>query len=189
MHKASTLKIIFGVDGDIKLYKGFLVGRSGSRYIAKGFLIVRDVSRVIDDISIEDNLRILTTYIGILNKPYPIDLRISVIPLDKESMLKKLDNVIHTRKAMLEMDPSNESISTEIERLVRLKNKILSGELPFKLIAIYSVSGDGATEKEAIEIAKNRLNELREELSTIGIRTEVLGGLEAISVLNRFFRS
>jgi len=102
--------------------------------------------------------------------------------------MSKIDKAIQVKQIMLEADPTNERLRTEVERLKRMKKKILSGETPFSINMVFSVISQGSTEDEAIERLSHKISILKEELRSIGIYTEDLRGLGAIAALNRFFR-
>ncbi len=182
------LRYVLGID-EIKIKNNYIIGCDKRSCVAKGFLILRDISKSIDDfLDSNDLVRFLNSYIKILSKPFPIEIRTVVIPVDKERLISKIDNAIQTKEIIKQSDPSNERILTEIERLKKLKKKILEGETPYNIAMILTVSSEGRDEQEASERLMNRIKILQQELNDLGIVVEEVRGLHILEVLNRFFR-
>lgn len=132
--------------------------------------------------------RILNSYIRTLSQNAPIDLRITITPIRREEVISKIDRAIQVKQVMLETDPTNEKLRTDVERLRRIKKRILDGEMPFTINMIFSVISQGSTEDEALERLFHKISILREELRSIGIYTEDLRGFGALAAFNEFFR-
>ncbi|MEM0043228.1 MAG: hypothetical protein QXJ51_01040 [Sulfolobales archaeon] len=181
------LKHIFGVE-DIRIRGSYLAGCDDKGCIARGFLIVKDVTRSLDELQEHELSRFLNAYVKILSKPFPIDIRISFIPLDRKKIIDRIDSVIQVKEIIRESDPTNSKILTEIERLRKLKQKLLEGDLPYNIVMIISVSAEGSDENEARERLEQRIKLLSEELKDLGVIVEEVRGLHIIEILNRFFR-
>lgn len=180
-------RVLYGSE-DLKLARGRIVSCDGKGCIARGFLLVRDFTEILEDLDGKEVQRILNSYVKILSQNAPIDLRVVVTPIKPEEVVSRIDRAIQVKQVMLETDPTNEKLRTEVERLRRIKKKVLSGEVPFSINMIFSVSSWGSTEDEALEKLSHKISLLREELRSIGIYTEDLRGLGAIAALNEFFR-
>jgi hypothetical protein len=180
-------KILYG-SSDLRLVRGRIVSCQDSGCVAKGFLIVREFTETPEDLNEKDLRKILNSYVRTLAENAPIDLRVRVIPTRTDEIIAKIDKAIQVKQIILESDPSNEKVRTEIERLKRIKKRILDGETPFTMTMIFGVIASGSNEEEALERLSRRLELLREELRGIGIYTEELRGLGTIAAINEFFR-
>lgn len=149
---------------------------------------MRDITRSLDELQEYELSRFLNAYIKVLSKPFPIDIRVSFIPLDKSKILEKIDSAIQVKEVIRESDPSNARVVTELERLKRLKQRILEGDLPFNIVMIISVSSEGRDENEAREKLEQRLRILSQELKDLGVIVDEIKGLHILEILNRFFR-
>ncbi|MGC9148561.1 MAG: hypothetical protein ACP5GI_03890 [Sulfolobales archaeon] len=182
------LRYVLGVD-EVKIRGSYIIGCDKVSCVAKGFLILRDISRSADEfLDSNDLVRFLNSYIKILSKPFPIEIRTIILPVDREKIISKIDNAIQTKEIIKQSDPSNERIVTEIERLKKLKKKILEGEAPYNIAMILTVSSEGKNENEARDKLMNRIKILQQELSDLGIVVEEIKGLHILEILNRFFR-
>lgn len=174
---------------DIRIRNNYIVGCDEDKCVAKGFLIIRDITRSIDEFSDSGELtRFLNAYIKTLSKPFTIEIRAIVTPVDKNKLISKIDNAIQIKEIIRQSDPSNEKIFTEIERLRKLKKKILEGDTPFNIIMMLIVSSEGRDEEEAKERLMNRMKILSQELNDLGVVVEEVRGLQILEVMNRFFR-
>ncbi|MGC9010103.1 MAG: hypothetical protein ACP5I7_05750 [Sulfolobales archaeon] len=182
------LKYVLGIS-EVKIRDSYIIGCDKDSCVAKGFLILRDVSKSIDEfLDTNDLIRFLNSYVKVLSKPFPIEIRTIILPIDKEKLISKIDNAIQTKEIIKQSDPSNEKIATEIERLKKLKKKILEGETPFNIAMILTISSEGKDENEARDKLMNRIKILQQELSDLGIVVEEVRGLHILEILNRFFR-
>ncbi|MEM4970017.1 MAG: hypothetical protein QXE01_02055 [Sulfolobales archaeon] len=180
-------KILYG-SSDLRLVKGRIVSCWNKGCVAKGFLIVRDFIDMPEDLSERDLRKILNSYVRTLAENAPIDLRVIVLPTRSDEVIARIEKAIQVKQIILESDPSNEKLRTEIERLKRIKKRILDGEMPFSINMIFGVTALGTTEEEAIEKLSRKMEILKEELRGLGIYVEDLRGLGAIAFINEFFR-
>ena len=181
------LKLIFGVD-NIKIRSNYIIGCDEKSCIAKGFLVVREITRSLEDLHDGELTGFLNSFVRILSKPFPIEIRTVFIPIDKEKFLNKLNIAIQTKEIVRESDPTNERLATELERLRRLKKKILEGDTPYNVAMIIIVSAEGSNEEDARERLIQRMKILTQDLKDLGVVVEEVRGVFILEVLNRFFR-
>lgn len=132
--------------------------------------------------------RILSSYIKILSQNSPVGIRVVVLPVDVNQLLSKIDRQLQVKLIMLESDPTNERLRTEIERLRSLKRRILNGEVPFNVYMAFEVQAGGADLDEALKRLKLKISSMKEELKSVGIYVDEAGGAEILGVVDRFFR-
>ncbi len=185
--KDDVMKILYG-SSDLRLVKGRIVSCWDKGCIAKGFLIVREFVDMPEDLSVRDLRKILNSYVRTLAENAPIDLRVIVLPIRSDEIIARIEKTIQVKQIILESDPSNEKLRTEIERLKRIKKRILDGEMPFSINMIFGVTAIGSTEEEAIEKLLRKIEILKEELRGLGIYAEDLKGVGVIAAINEFFR-
>jgi len=180
-------KLLYGSE-DLRLVGGRIVSCDSGGCISKGYLVVREFTESPEDLGERDVQRILNSYVRVLSENAPLDLRIMVIPTKADEIIRRIDRIIQTKQVMLEADPANEKLRTEIERLRKIKKKIMDGEMPFTINMVFGVIAWGSSEEEAIERLSRRISILREELRGIGIYAEDLRGLGVLPIINEFFR-
>jgi len=180
-------RILYG-SSEIKLVKGRLVSCWKNGCTAKGFLVVREFVDSPEDLGDRDVKKILNSYVRMLADNAPIELRVTVIPARADEVIARIDRAIQVKQIMLESDPSNERLRTEIERLRRIKKKILEGEMPFTVNMVFGVAASGPTEAEALEKLSRKIELVREELRGLGIYADDLRGLGILASVNEFFR-
>lgn len=180
-------RLLFGVE-DLELVSGKIVSCGDGGCTAKGFLLLKEFAEVPEDLSGAEVQRILSSYIKILSQNSPAGVRAVVYPVDVSQLLSKIDRQLQVKLIMLESDPTNERLRTDIERLRILKRRILGGEVPFNVHMVFEVQASGADVGEALKRLRLKISSMREELKSIGIYVEEVGGAEILGILDRFFR-
>jgi len=183
----NTTKKLLGVE-ELSIYKDFVVGKLGTKYYAHGFLVLKEVLKSSDDLTPSDIINLSKLYLRLLNIGVPIAYKVYIQPVSKERLLKDIDRSLQEKLIVLEHDPSNARLRTEIAKLEKLKKKLLEGFQPYEIKVIFSITTSAETVDEAISELKVKIKSLKSVLQSSGIYVEELRGQQALSALISFFR-
>lgn len=180
-------KKLLGVE-DIDIYKDFIIGKLGTKYYAHGFLVLKEVLKSSEDLTPSDIINLSKLYLRLLNIGIPIAYKVYIQPVNREKLLKDIDRSLQEKLVILEHDPSNAKLKTEITKLEKLKKKLLEGFQPYEIKVIFSITTSAETIDEAISELKVKIKSLKSILQSSGIYVEELKGRQALIALISFFR-
>lgn len=176
---------------DVKVYSNGLIvfKKSGSEVCGKKIIKVSNIITSINDLSEQEVLKYLKTYFNSLNLGFPVEVRAIFKPLDKERVVSELNKKIQNLLITIDVNPSNVKAKTDLDRLVKFKDRIVRhGIQPYDVLAYYVVEACSGSEEDVIKLLNTRASLLMKTLESLGVMTNELKGVEGRALLQMFFR-
>ncbi|MCD6084860.1 MAG: ATP-binding protein [Desulfurococcales archaeon] len=174
---------------DVKVSNDVILYDTGRVLCGRKILIVEGLAGSVVEAGSDEVVHFLRAYFNTLNLGFPIEVRTYVTPVDRDSYLRELDKKIENIVLVLETNPSNTKLRTELEKLKKLRDKVLrTGLSPFDAVAFFAVEACAENEKEVLKTLDSRAKILMNSLEALGIRVRDLRGLRRRIILKLFFR-
>ncbi len=171
------------VNGDVILY------HVGKLLCGRKILVVEGLAGSVVEAGSDEVVHFLRAYFNTLNLGFPIEVRTYVTPVNRDAYLRELDKKIENLMLILESNPSNTKLRTELEKLRKLREKILKmGLSPFDAVAFFTVEACADDEENVLKALESRAKILMNSLEALGIRVRDLKGLRRRLILKLFFR-
>lgn len=158
------------------------------KYKGKIFLIIEDYPESNEDLNEIELANRVKAMSKALDIKFPLDIIIKRESINKEEYLSQLIKRAQNLRIVAEADPSNERIKRELSELERLVSRIdRGGEIPFKVLTIISISGEGLSERELEQNLMSKEDVVSRSLSVLGFKIRRLREFEIIDAINTFF--
>ncbi|MCD6428606.1 MAG: DUF87 domain-containing protein [Desulfurococcales archaeon] len=185
--KEDFLKVL-GIE-NIKVRGDVIMFSTGKLICGKKILVVEGLAGSVIESSGDEVIHFLRAYFNTLNLGFPLEVRTYVTPVNRDAYLRELDKKIENLMLVLEANPTNSKLRTEIEKLRKLRDKVLKAGLsPFDAIAFFSIEACADSEDAVLKTLESRAKILENSLEALGIRVRELRGLRRKFILKLFFR-
>ncbi len=185
--KEDFLKVL-GIE-DIKVRGDVIIFSADKLLCGKKILVVEGLAGSVIESSGDEVIHFLRAYFNTLNLGFPLEVRTYVTPVNRDAYLRELDKKIENLMLVLEANPTNSKLRTEIEKLRKLRDKVLKmGLSPFDTVAFFSIEACADSEDAVLKTLESRAKILENSLEALGIRVRELRGLRRKLILKLFFR-
>jgi len=185
--KDNFLKVL-GIES-VKVRGDVILFSVGKLFCGRKILVVEGLAGSVAETSGDEVIHFLRAYFNTLNLGFPLEVRTYVTPVNRDAYLRELDKKIENLMLVLEANPTNSKLKTEIEKLRKIRDRVLkTGLSPFDTVAFFSIEACADSEETVMKTLESRAKILENSLEALGIRVRELRGLRKKLILKLFFR-
>jgi hypothetical protein len=181
--------LVLDVLGNVRIVGNDILFEVGEKVCGKKLLKVTSIVSSAAEVGDRELMHFLRAFYNSLNLGFPVEVRSIVTPLNKEKILNEINRKLENLSIILEVNPSNMKVRTELERLKRIRNKIVKlGIMPYDIVAFFVVEACGSNIDDVRNSLRNRAFTLKNTLESLGIHVTEVKGIEGRYLLKLFFR-